>query len=53
MNRLTQSDDNKLLKLEQERNMMKQLASDIERELALRNIQPTPATRAAAVDYLT
>lgn len=51
--RLLDSNNEKLLKLEQERNIMRRMTGDIERELKLRNLQPTPENRAAAVDYLT
>lgn len=51
--RALQADSEKLLKLEQERNMMNQLAADVDRELKLRKLDPTPENKAAVVDYIT
>jgi len=47
------AENDKLLKLEQERNIMGRMTRDIENELKLRNLDHTPENKAAVVDYLT
>lgn len=51
--RLMEKDEDKNLKLMQEKALMKKLSDDVRRELQLRKLAPTPENTAAVVDYLT
>ena len=51
--RLLEGDDAETLKLERRRAAMKRLTAEIDRELKVRKLAPTPENQAAVVDYLT
>jgi len=48
-----ESEDDRLLKLENEKVIMQRLANDIQKELSMRGLAATPKNTAAVVDYLT
>lgn len=53
LNRTLSKDDVKVRKLQRQRDIMKRLTRDIDEELKVRNLDPTPKNTAAVVDYLT
>jgi hypothetical protein len=52
-NRGLTGEDAKLRQLEAQRDTYGRLANEVSEELKRRNLEPTPANVAAAVDYLT